>query len=181
MLTIDTRQFTRALREYQNATGKDCVEVLNRAGRNTAYRAAQRTPKATAGKIRGELMGSPTLRFALTRIALKKRGIHKVDRAAFAAEVRKFVSRRASSAGYIRSGWAPAIEALGGSFRGKKAGKGYATKASVSRLITEIVNSVPGAEKVGAAALQQAINFVAADMISYAQTKFAAPAAKHSA
>jgi hypothetical protein len=180
-LDVDVRQFTRALNEYKEATGKDGAEILNRAGRNVAYRAAQGTPKATQARIRRDLYADPRLRYALTSISLRKQGMGFM-KTGFAKEVQRFVSRRIASAGFIRSGWAEAIEKLGGTYRGRKIGKGHgrATKATALNLIAEIVNTVPGIEKVGVKALQNAVEFVAADMIDYSQRLLAKRAKAHS-
>lgn len=174
-------QFSAALREYKEATGKDEVEILNRAGRNVAFRAASFTPKATASRIRADLMKDPHLRYALTSLYLRKRGRGILKKPEFRQEVKKLIARRIASRAYLRSGWAPAVIALGGSFRGKKSDKGWAKKASVLNLITEIANTVPGIDKVGVKALNEAIDFVAKDMLGYAQDLLAKRAREHSA
>ncbi len=180
---FDTRLFSQALREYQDATQKDMVVVINRAARNVAYRAAQFTPVATAAKIRADLNKDGHLKYALTSIALKKKGIGKLKSPAFAREVELFVARRIASRTFLRSGWAPAVEALGGVFRGRKFGKGHgwATKATLHRLVSVIANTVPGIEQVGTVALQGAINFVAEDMLEFANSLLFKRAKEHSA
>lgn len=188
---IDISQFQLALRAYKAATNKDATEVINRAARNIAYRAASFTNKGTANKIRNDIMSDSHLRYALTSLALKKRGIGRLPAPQFQKEVDRFVSRRASSAGYLRSGWAAAIQALGGSFRGAqfKGAGGFANKAVVSRLICEIVNttshktqaSVRGAELIGTEAVRKAVAFVSEDMINYAKQLMGVTARKYSA
>lgn len=119
---------------------------------------------------------------------LKKKGIGILKRPEFRREVERFVSRRASSANYLRAAYAKAIDQLGGSFRGARfrgAQQGFANKASVGRLLAEIVTILEqptegkarSAESIGIDALQKAIDFVAADMLSYAQRKLAEAAA----
>ena len=181
-IEYDHRLFTRALKEYQKETGKDMVDVLNRAGKNVAFRAAQFTPAATVGRIRSDL-NRGNLKYALTSLALRKKGIGILPAPQFAHEVEKFVARRIASRAFLRSGWATAIEALGGTYRGRKVGKshGWATKANIYRWLTEIANTVPGIEKVGVAALKQAIDYVSVDMINYAQSLMVKRAAAHSA
>lgn len=189
--TVDTSQFRLALRAYRVATKKDAVEVLNRAARNVAFRASSFTPKGNANRIRRDLMRDKHLRYALTSLSLKKRGIDKLPSPQFQKEVDKLVSRRASSANYLRAGWAHAIEQLGGTFRGAKlrGAGGFANKAIISRLIADIVNttthqntaSVRGAELIGDEALQKAIAFVAEDMITYAKQLMGPTAKKFSA
>lgn len=175
-------QFVHALREYEKATHKDGETILNRAGLNVGYRAVQFTPIATAAKIRADLMRDDHMRYALTSLSLKKKGTGTLKSPQFREVVRKFIARRIASRGYLRSGWAPAIETLGGSYRGRKVGKGHgwATKASVLHLVTEIANTVPGIDKVGVEALNKAIDFVAADMLEYAQGLLAKRAKEHS-
>lgn len=188
---VDTSQFRFALRAYKAATKKDCVDVLNRAAKNVAFRASSFTPKGQANRIRRDLMRDPRLRYALTSIILKKRGIGRLPSPQFQKEVDKFVSRRASSAGYLRAGWAKAIIELGGTFRGAKfkGAGGFANRALVNKLLADIVNttthanaaSVKGAELIGSEALQKAIAFVAEDMITFSKQLMMPTAKKFSA
>ena len=182
-IAYDTRLFNQALREYSKETGKDMVDVLNRAGKNIAFRAAQFTPAATIGKIKADLNRDPHLKYALTSLHLKKKGIGILPAPQFAKAVEQFVARRVASRAFLRSGWANAVEYLGGSWRGRRVGKGHgwATKANVYRYITEIANTVPGIEKVGTSALTKAIDFVSADMIDYAESLMVKRAREHSA
>lgn len=180
-----------AFRAYKAATRKDEVTIVNRATRNIAFRASSFTPKGNANKIRRDLMSDPHLRYALTAIILKKRGVGRLPSPQFQKEVDKFVSRRASSANYLRAGWAKAIVDLGGTFRGAKfrGAGGFGNKAIISRVIAEVVNttthanaaSVRGAELIGSEALQKAIAFVAEDMLSFAKELMQPTASKFSA
>lgn len=188
---VDVSQFILALRAYKAATKKDCVDVLNRAAKNVAFRSAQFTPKGSAGRIRADLMRDPRLRFALTSMALKRRGVGRLSSPLFQREVDRFVSRRASSANYLRAGWAKSIQDLGGTFRGAKfrGAGGFGNKAVIARLLAEIVNttthtkaaSVRGAELVGSTALQKAVAFVAEDMINFSKQLMGLTAKKYSA
>lgn len=189
--SCDVSQLIFAFRAYKAATKKDEVEIVNRAVRNIAYRASSATPKGNANKIRRDLMSDPHLRYALTSIILKKRGVGRLPPPQFQKEVDKFVSRRASSANYLRAGWAKAIQDLGGTFRGAKfrGAGGFGNKAIISRIIAEIVNttthansaSVQGAELIGNDALRSAISFVAEDMIGHAKEVMGLTAKKFSA
>lgn len=190
-IIVDTSQFRLALRSYKVATQKDSAELLNRAARNVAFRASSFTPKGNANKIRNDLMRDRHLRFALTSLGLKKKGIGRLSAPEFQKAVDRYVSRRASSANYLRAGWAKAIEDMGGSFRGAKfrGAGGFGNKAVISKLIAAIVNttthedtaSVRGAELIGDEALQKAIAFVAEDMIAYAKELMGVTAKKFSA
>lgn len=190
-LDLDVSQFQRALKEYGEATGKDGAEILNRAGRNVAYRAAQFTPIAGVAKIRRALMSDPNLRYALTSIALRKTGGKQILRSPeFKKAVERFVSRRISSSRYLRAAWANAIEKMGGSFRGRrfKGTGGGARPATLHKLLTELVaqtiqpddRHARSAENVGIKPLQEAIDFVAKDMIDFAQRLLAKRAKAHS-
>lgn len=189
-IKIDTSQFSLALRAYKAATKKDSVEVLNRAARNVAFRSSSFTPKGDANRIRRDLMRDEHLRFALTSLSLKKKGVGRLVAPEFQKAVDRFVSKRASSSNYLRAGWARAIEDLGGSFKGAKfrGAAGFANKAVINKLICDIVNttshentaSVRGAELIGDAALQKAIAFVAADMIAFAKQLMGPTAKKFS-
>lgn len=185
---VNLNKFVFALRAKKAACQHTMPEILNKALLNVGYRAASFSPKATAAQIRTGLMRDPHLRYALTSIALKKRGVGILKSPAFRKEVERFVSRRASSAGYLRSAYAKAIEQLGGTFRGAKmrgTSAGFANKAHVGRLIAEMVaileqpdaRHAQGAERIGLEAIQKAINFVADDMLDYAQRKLAEAAA----
>lgn len=188
---VDTSQFRLALRAYRVATKKDETDILNRAAKNLAFRSASFTKKGNPARIVRDLMRDPRLRFALTSIALRKKGIKKLPSPQFAAEVQKLIARRVASANYLRSGWAKAVEDFGGVFRGAKprGAGGFGNKATTNRLIAEIVNttthsrqtSVQGAELIGSQALQQAISFVAADMLGHAKEVMGITAKKFSA
>jgi len=176
MLTLDTRDFERALLTYASATEKDMAEVLNRAGRNIAYRAAAFTKPAQASQIRSDTMSKEGLLAGLTRARLKKKGITRV--ADFEAEMKKTLAIRIGSARYLRAAWAEAIAKFGGTFKGKKmrGASAKVIKANAVSLLTEItalVNEPTGAKAESAEAkmmpaLQEAVDFVAADMFSHA-------------
>jgi hypothetical protein len=182
-LTFNISEFVGALRAYKIASKKDGADVLNHAMKNTAYRAAEFTPVASSSKIRSSLMRDQHLRYALTSLALKRKGVGKLKSPEFAKEVERFISRRASSARYLRAAYAEAIAQMGGTFRGSKfrGASGFANKATVGRLISEIVaitsqpdsNHARGAEAIGIKALQKAVDFVAEDLLIYARSKMA--------
>lgn len=183
-MPIDTREFTAAMREYGRATKKDEAEILNRAGRNVAFRAAQFTPQANPAKIKGDLA-----RDNLAVKILAKRGAFRgVPNSKRAELVRKLEAARIRSIRYVRQGWANAILAFGGRpgrlgnvNSRSEAAKGYGLKASAQRLVAELANNSRGADKVGLEPLQKAIDFVAKDMLAFAQKKLAQTAAKFSA
>lgn len=183
-----TDKFLFALRAKKAAVNGAYPDILNKAALNVAFRASSYTPKGDSNKIRASLMRDPHLRYALTALQLKKRGVGALKAPEFAKAVERFVSRRASSANYLRAAWAQAVQNLGGTFRGAKfagANEGFANKATVTRLIAEIVAVLnqPTAAKAASAedvlqrAVQSALDFVADDMLEYAQRKLAQAAA----
>lgn len=183
---LDLREFQAALREYGKATKKDCADILNRAGRNVALRAINLTPKATAAKIKADLAANNNAIRATIR-RLKAKGIPQkgMSRARFALEIKKTIGLRTRSARYVSVGWFKAYEAFGGPSR-KVSSKGFAAagtgkKATANHLVAELTNAATGADKVGAEALQAAVDFVAHDMLEYAYKKLADTARKHSA
>ncbi len=186
------RNFEEALELYERATKKEMSSVLNRAGLNVAYRAAQFTSFAERGAILRALKSNPKLAYALTALSLKKRGIGALPKGQFQAEVDAFIQRRISSSRYLRTGWAPAIIALGGTFKGVKTergAEGYADKSTPAKLLTIIANVVKEpneaqayrAENALFPALEEAVNFVAEDMTKHAQEKLAKTAEAFSA
>jgi len=187
---IDTTKFIKALRAYKAVTQKDEAEILNKRAKNIAYRCSQFTPKGNASRVRAALMKDPHLRFALTAIVLKKRGVGMLKSPEFQKEVDALVARRASSANYLRAAWANAIQQLGGSFNGAKfkGAGGFANKATVASLLAQIVAitnqataaHAASAERIGAIALQEAIESDTADMIRFCRQQMGLTAKKFS-
>jgi hypothetical protein len=119
---------------------------------------------------------------ALTSLRLKKEGKGALKSPQFAEAMAEKLSDRIAGAAYLRSGWAPAIEALGGKFRGDASTRGilgYAEKATGGTLrativhITEQPNSrkQASAEKIADAALQKAADKQVEDMEKYISRK----------
>lgn len=191
-LKLDIGDFEEAMRLWAQATQKDSVEILNRAARNVAYRAAQFTPVASAAEIKGELLKDPKMVYALTALSLKKQGIGMLPKGEMEKAVQAFIARRVGSRRYLRAGWAQAIIDLGGTFRGSKLQRGsesFANPATIVDLLAEIAwivqeaneHKAEGAEEKVMPALQEALDFVAKDMIDYAQDRLAKTAAEYSA
>ncbi len=187
-LKLDTSTFNRAIREYAEATKKDMPDILNRAGRNLAYKAVKFTPAANAAAIKSDLMKGAVLFKVLNHFRILK-GKKALGGKKMSGPAKSFLRKKTSSAKYIKVGWFKAIMAFGGN-PSKSAGKlsnkglaakGYGKKATKTKFIAELANFSRGASKVGAEALQKAIYFVADDMAKYAQKRMAETAAKHSA
>ena len=181
------REFQRALREYEAATGKNAAEVLNRAGGNAALRSAQFTEKATLADMRATNAYDPQRRPANDRT----RYTHalfakKTGRPGSSGEVRKFFAKRRGSRGYISAGFLPAARDFGRPtrqrlIRGGDASLGSGKKARATNLTALINNYSDGADTVGARGFNRALSFVSRDMLEHAARVMQKTANKHSA
>jgi len=205
-ITIDYSEMQRAMREYAKVSKADGAEIVNRFGRDVAFKAVTLTPKAEAAAIAVYAPTKPgyegRLHFAKAAKAGAKKGSDKsqvtrtkTGRVAkrqlggpMTQAANKSFGRAKASSGFIKAGWFNAIVNMGGKpgtrapkpRRGSKAGKGYGVKATARSLIAWIYNFVPGADKMGEDALQSAVNFVARSKLDYAKKKLAGTAKKFS-
>lgn len=187
-LTVDLDRFRAALRNVMTATKKTESEIVNRAARNIAFRAASFTPKAAADGISSGLKTDGLLPRLASAACNKKFGLKKWGRKQHREMMKAILKRRRAGVGALRAGWIPAIQALGGSYRGAKldagrsAASGYAFKASANDLSALIVNNVTVVSARGkkfqadqiplaVAALERAVNFVTEDIEGYAIKK----------
>lgn len=216
-MTSNIKEFNRAIQAVGQATKKDGADIVNRALRNVAFRAMQFTESAEPGKIQAELYrDNIALKMAAAHLA-KKVGTTKVDRLGntkltrggraqkhgrvtrqqIAAYATRIIKRAINSARAIKAGWIPAVKSTGGSVRSEKqkasgsASKGFAVKATLSRMKGEIVNALVtrdhGRKKTDVsrisqaqAGLNRAVAFVTQDMMNYAKSKIEARLRKHS-
>lgn len=183
-LTLDLSEFTPRMEQYLQITKKTEADALNKKALDVAYRAASATPVATASSVRASLMRDPHLLAALTSLHVRATGRGILKSPLFKEEMEKLIKHRMGSKKYLRSGWAPVIEAFGGTFRGGASAKGirsYARRATAVGLLAEIVwvtdqpneAKAEGAEKIADQALQDAIDFVANDMAEYIEDRIA--------
>lgn len=200
-ITFNTREFQAALKSYAEVSKRDWPEIVNRQALNLALRSMQFTPKAERAAIQANEGKDWWPKYIAKRIkgsgvVIKQRGraFGTVIRERYTrAEARKvsraIIQARVRASAFCRAGWIPAAkllaQKLGRTIRvsAKQFGKakGAATAATVGRATAEIINSARGAGKVGAAAFQAAINFVANDMREYTLKKMAERARQHSA
>ena len=181
-------ELSAALRHVQQVTGKTEAEIVTKAAKDVAFRAAQFTPRASQASAVARLTSDGLLP-ALASIACNKRyGVKNWNRNNHRAEMHRILMARRRGLGALRAGWIPAIQKLGGKFRGAKlfpdgtAAKGNAKPATISNLSAWIVNAVHtkdhkgvefGAAEIAASvnALNQAIQSVASDRLQYAEKK----------
>ena len=188
-MQVDLSKFRAALVAVKNQTKKPEADIVNRAMRDVAFRSASFTPKATASSINSALGGKTGRVLAgLAAVACNKKfGVKKWSRVEHKEMMVKILKRRKSGIGALRAGWIPAIQALGGSYRGAKlasgsASKGTAKKATINNLVGVIKNAVftrnNKGEKTGVGniavasdALGKAIRFVINDRQTYLDRK----------
>ncbi len=183
IVKADMNRFTAALRRVKAQSRRSEAEIVNKALKDVAFRAASFTPKTTAGKIRGELLADNLLA-RLASASLKKRQ-GPFTRAEHTAEMQRILKRRTGGVNALRAGWIPAITKFGGNFRGAKmktggsASRGTAKPATISHLAGFVRNAVrttnhagrqfgPGEIGVAVAALERAIVFVTQDRNTHA-------------
>ncbi len=184
--TADMSRFRRVLHLVRATTGKAEAEIVNKALKDVAYRAASFTPKTSVGTIRAAL-GADNLLAKLASASLKRKQ-GKFTRAEHRAEMERIGKRRTRGVNALRAGWIPAIQRLGGSFRGAKlnamgsAAHGTAKAATINHLSGYIQNAVRTTDHVGRQmgageielavhALDQAITSVTEDRENYAKKK----------
>jgi len=202
--TSNIKAFAATLRLVAKVSKKDFVDIVNNALRDVAYRAASFTPKTTASKISQELKSGGLLP-RLAALSLNRRlgknpkcGPKIWGRKEHRREMAAILKRRRSGVNAIRAGWIPAIQQLGGSFRGaalkpgSTASGGIGSPATLSKLHGFIRNTVRDKNATGrvfsaaeidvaVVALNQAIQFVTVREIGYAQRKIEATLRKFSA
>lgn len=181
---IDLTEFESALRSYQDATGKEIPEIVNRAARNIAFKAASKTKLAPLGKInrfnpdkRPEKKPQRML-YALTA---KDRPAGGTD----GGRAAKAFNRRKASRGYIKAGWFAVLRKMGVRTRVRPSDDlrydAEWIKATFLRHVAIIGNAADGADQVGLPALRWAVSVVAKDMEQYAAKKLGKIADDHSA
>lgn len=186
MFKLDTSEFAQAVGFVVQATGKDCVEVLNKAGLTALIGgkgvrgAVQRTPKADPVRIEADMIrDKQAIRLVMSRA--KKRGEH-LTRREISKRVKALIRGRKSGSGYTKGpGWNNAILAMGGKgirtnkrFAKSEARHGSGIKASAESLVARIISTAPASEAIGFRPLQDALNDTARDMIAYGERKIQA-------
>ena len=188
-MQVDLSKFRAALVAVKNQTKKPEADIVNRAMRDVAFRSASFTPKATASSVRAALTNqNVSLLASLAAIACNKKfGVKKWSRVQHKEMMGRVLTRRKAGLGALRAGWIPAIQALGGSYRGAKlragsASKGTAKKATINNLFGTIKNTVitknykgeeqgVGSINIAVDALGKAIRFVINDRQTYLDRK----------
>lgn len=180
------KAFQASLKAKMRATSKTEAEVCTKAALDVAYRSASFTQKRTAAELRRRLLANDLVWKLASRNLKKKQG--RYTRAELIKEAKRLLAKAARAAGAVRASWAGAIIALGGKWRGKRpkpgteSAKGTGRKANPRNLLAFIKSAIvttSGTGRVTSAseiqplvyALDQAVGFVAHDMMNYARKK----------
>lgn len=188
-MEVDLSKFRAALLSVKNQTKKPEVDIVNRALRDVAFRSASFTPKASVSTITSTLKGGKNniILWLATKACNDKFGIKKWKKKDRREMAQAIYRRRKSGVGALRAGWIPAIQALGGSYKGAelRAGsvsKGTAKKATIGKLVGLIKNNMitknyknekmgAGSIKVAIDGLRKAVQFVTSDRQAYLERK----------
>lgn len=204
VLTFDRAKWARSIAAVKGATKRGRGDIVNRALKNVAFRAAQFTEKLTPDEIEEILLKDrlllkitmktlqregeslPTKRKGKLKGVKRRRKTGKITRAMISREARKIKARRRQGSGVTRAGWIPAVQKMGGSYRGAKlraggiASKGQGRRATDAVPVGSIENAVTrnftgkGGSKgrwKAEKALGRGINHVADENIRYAKKK----------
>lgn len=170
--TLDDRVLTRRLRAYVKASGKSIPEALNRAGRNTAFKAIRLTKKTKLAQITADVgtVANPTSG-AYAAYLHGHPGAGKLPKGSLLAKIQAMIKSKRSSIGYIAAGFLMAARAFGQTLRSLNprslAARGYGKKATVHHYVSELMNTAPGADTVALRPLEEAAHAGLDDMMAY--------------
>lgn len=186
-ITVDAREFNAALKEYIKVSKRSLTEIVNKRAVNIAFKSIRYTPKATQSRIKRDLKQksrtNPKAPVGAILVNYKrgqagKKGLYGSE---MADAVENLRLGRERSSGFIKSGWIGAVQDLAPHakvfrrpprivVKGRPKGYGRPARQGINPT-AEIVNQVAGAVKVGASALQRAMNEDAIDMRTYVAKK----------
>ena len=192
-ITVDTREFNSALKEYIPYSKRSLAEIVNKRAVNIAFKSVRFTPSARKPRINRDLKQKSQIapKAPLGAILAQKGrspGFYGDD---MKAAVEDLKLKRHRSVGFIKSGWLGAVKDLAPhakmfrrpprvNVKGKSKGYGRPARAGINPT-AEIVNQVQGAVKVGAPALNRALNADATDMRQYVAKKMQQDANRYNA
>jgi len=181
----DTREFRRAIREYELFSGKTIVEVHNRTMKNVALRTVKGLPKAARSAIVSLTQQDWWPKYIAKRLASSE----SYTRASARRFSRKIIQSRTRSVSFMKSGFLKAGIPFGAKGTPKKGmtksfGRGILATASrnTAELIVEYVarsgKDRSNKERMAYRAMREAIRFVTKDMDKYINRKLAEKAKK---
>jgi len=208
-LTIDTREFDRALVEYAAVSKKDWPTICNDKARDVAFRTIKYLPKALRASILALATKDWWPKFIASKISRGRgfswttgrknkkthvvRGNYTVDQAR--AVSKRLLRDRARAVSFMKSAFAKAGQDFPGAKgpRGKTSltmARGKGRKATAGRQIAEVMvtyltkrgtKDAKKKEKIAMQGLQKGINFVTRDMRKYIARKMQQRARQYSA
>jgi len=187
---VDTEMFDRTMLKYIKVAKRTLPEVLNTKGYWVARNAIRLTHKASKDKIR--YFTDNWKRSSSTIIKMFKLQGKKFKPKTYQTKLKKFRTR---SIGYLRSGWIPALRALGGwakqsrTYKGvrmkgrqkgkvKMAKKTWSSHCTITSMVGHSRHQAKAAKKYVKPALQKAMNREAQEMAKYILKKYKEAAKK---
>lgn len=181
-------ELSAALNHVVVVTKKAEADIVTKAAKDVAFRSAQFTPKTSPAQIRQDLSKGNLLGSLASTACNKRYGLKSWNRLQWEDMKRAIIRQRTRGVNAVRAGWIPAIQKLGGTFRGAKlrtmgtASMGKAMPATISRLVSWIENAVvtyseggkasgAGEIPVAVQAINRAVVSVTSDRLQYAEKK----------
>lgn len=120
VITVDTREFSAALKEYMKHTKRDLAEVINQKSFSIATAAAKITHKANAAEIKAQLAeivtatnGRPAPRAGLlVNWRRGQKGLPGLRGQEMDAAITALKKNRAAHVAFLRAGWLPSVAKL---------------------------------------------------------------------
>ena len=203
-ISFETKELTRALELYQEATGKDAADIVNRMAKDACFKAASKTKKVRKARIDKH---DPTKRPSkypnrlFYAVAAKRGPLRKTQGQISRQKADGGVSRRVfkggreeralqyfnqaqQSRGYIAAGWLGVLRKMGVNTKIKPSEvlirDALWRPATPNNPVAIIGNGANRAEEFGVDGLRAGLKFAAADKKKYALKKLAKTAEEFS-
>ena len=117
-VTIDTKEFNAALREYIKVSRRTLPEIVNKRAVNIAFKAIRYTPKARKSRINRDLKAKSRTnpKAPLGAILVNYNRGQKGEKGLYGSKMVSAIEDmklgRHKSAGFIKSGWLGAVNDL---------------------------------------------------------------------
>lgn len=189
---VDTRGFNKTFARYMELTSRTFQQAINSKLFDAARFALKATDKANLSSVRASLNAKcfryPRMTVAEAIVMKGKAHFTQISDAELKQEGKKYVSSKARTIGFAKSGWIPALKEMmpfifknsftvkGIAVSGKKGGANPVKRVS-NQMHGEVFNDVAGTHNLGRVealknrGAQDAINKVEADMQRYIEGK----------
>ena len=117
-MQLDTSQFEKAMSEYVKVNRRNMSDIVNAKLFFIARNAVNNTKKSDKAKIKNELMAPSKINPQVPLAAIlvnkerKRNGFKGLNGSELKSAIKRFINRRISSIGFLKSGWLPAIRIL---------------------------------------------------------------------